>query len=38
MHQVDERVALSDLETLKRITVRLMQAYFASNDLKPTRA
>jgi succinyl-diaminopimelate desuccinylase len=28
MHQVDERVALSDLEALKRITMGLMQAYF----------
>jgi succinyl-diaminopimelate desuccinylase len=28
MHQVDERVALSDLEALKRITLRLMQTYF----------
>jgi succinyl-diaminopimelate desuccinylase len=28
MHQVDECVALSDLEALKRITLRLMQAYF----------
>jgi succinyl-diaminopimelate desuccinylase len=30
MHQVDERVALSDLEALKRITLRLMQTYFTA--------
>jgi succinyl-diaminopimelate desuccinylase len=32
MHQVDERVALSDLEALKRITLRLMQAYFTGRS------
>jgi succinyl-diaminopimelate desuccinylase len=30
MHQVDERVALSDLEALKRITLRVMERYFLS--------
>jgi succinyl-diaminopimelate desuccinylase len=37
MHQVDERVALSDLEALKRITLRLMQAYFADSGQRSRR-
>ncbi|MGL4728465.1 MAG: succinyl-diaminopimelate desuccinylase [Bosea sp. (in: a-proteobacteria)] len=28
MHQVNERVAISDLETLQRITLRVLKAYF----------